>query len=108
MKVVEVRDKLGLDSIVVTERPDPSPGHGQVLLKMRAWSLNYRDLLVVKGLYNPKLKFPFVPLSDGVGEVIGVGTGVSQVQVGERVTGCFLQGWSAGELTDAKFKTGLG
>src|SRR5437588_12669402 len=108
MKAVELRDKFGLDGLTLTDRPEPRPGTGQVLLKMRAWSLNYRDLLVAKGLYNPKLKFPFVPLSDGVGEVIGVGEGVTRVKVGERVAGCFMQRWLAGELTDAGAKSGLG
>jgi NADPH:quinone reductase-like Zn-dependent oxidoreductase len=107
MKAVEL-GAFGIDSLNVVERPEPKPGHGQVLLKMRAWSLNYRDLLVVKGLYNPKLKLPFVPLSDGVGEVAAIGDGVTRVKVGDRVAGCFLQGWLAGELTDAAFKTGLG
>ena len=51
--------------------PDPTPGPYEVLVRMKAWSLNYRDLLVVKGLYNPKLKLPLVPLSDGAGEVVG-------------------------------------
>jgi NADPH:quinone reductase-like Zn-dependent oxidoreductase len=108
MKAVELQNAFGIDSLQVVERPAPTPGPGKVLLRMRAWSLNFRDLLVVKGLYNPKLKFPFVPLSDGVGEVAAVGEGVTRVKVGDRVAGCFVQGWLAGELTDAIFKTGLG
>jgi NADPH:quinone reductase-like Zn-dependent oxidoreductase len=107
MKAVEL-GAFGIDSLQVVDRPEPKPGHGQVLLKMRAWSLNFRDLLVVKGLYNPKLRFPFVPLSDSVGEVAAVGEGVTRVKVGDRVAGCFVQDWLAGELTDASFKTGLG
>src|SRR5262249_10298072 len=66
MKVIELRNPFGLDSLTLAERPDPCPGPGQVLLKMHAWSLNYRDLLVVQGLYNPKLRLPILPLSDGV------------------------------------------
>src|SRR5437588_4022456 len=108
MKAVELRDKFGLDSLTVTERPEPRPGAGQVVLKMRAWSLNYRDLLVAKGLYNPKLKLPMVPLSDGVGAVAAVGDGVTRVKVGERVAGIFMQKWLEGPLTDAKAKTSLG
>ncbi|MCI0641221.1 MAG: NAD(P)-dependent alcohol dehydrogenase [Gemmataceae bacterium] len=107
MKVVELRG-FGLENLAVAERPAPKPGIGQVLLKMRAWSLNYRDLMVVKGQYNPKLKFPFVPLSDGVGEVAEVGAGVTRVKPGQRVAGTFMQGWIAGDLTEAKAKTGLG
>ena len=62
MKVVELQGAFGIDSLNVVDRPELKPGPRQVLLKMRAWSLNFRDLLVVKGLYNPKLRFPFVPL----------------------------------------------
>src|SRR5687768_6417680 len=86
MKTIAVQ-AFGLDNLHIIDRPEPKLGFGQVLLKMKAWSLNYRDLLVAKGLYNPKLKLPFVPLSDGVGEVIGVGDGVTRVKVGERVAG---------------------
>lgn len=107
MKVVSF-DRFDIDALSITERPDPKPGPGQVLVRMRAWSLNYRDLLVVKGLYNPKLKLPFVPLSDGVGEVAAVGLGVTRVKVGDRVAGCILQQWSAGVLTDAKARSALG
>ena len=108
MKTIVIQPTFGIDNLQIIERPEPKPGFGQVLLRMKAWSLNYRDLLVVKGYYNPKLKFPFVPLSDGVGEVIGVGDGVTRVKVGDRVAGCFMQRWLAGELTDAGAKSGLG
>lgn len=108
MKTIELQSAFGIENLHVVERPEPKPGPGQVLVQMKAWSLNYRDLLVVKGLYNPKLKFPFVPLSDGVGEVRAVGDGVTRVKVGDRVAGCFMQRWSAGELTDAAGKSALG
>ena len=52
MKVFEIQKSFGLDVLQLAERPEPKPGHGQVLLRMRAWSLNYRDLMVVKGVYN--------------------------------------------------------
>src|SRR5262245_23645 len=108
MKAIVLQPAFGVENLQVIDRPEPTPGHGQVLLKMRAWSLNYRDLLVAKGLYNPKLKLPFVPLSDGVGEVTAVGEGVTRVKPGERVAGIFMQKWLEGELTDAKAKSGLG
>ncbi len=107
MKTIVLENEFGIDHLHVVERSAPKPGGG-VMLKMKAWSLNYRDLLVVKGLYNPKLKLPFVPLSDGVGEVIGVGEGVTRVKVGERVAGCFMQRWIGGALTDAGAKSALG
>jgi NADPH:quinone reductase-like Zn-dependent oxidoreductase len=108
MKAAELQNAVGIDSLNVVDRPEPKPGHGQVLLRMRAWSLNYRDLMVVKGQYNPKMKLPIVPLSDGVGTVAAVGEGVTRVKAGDRVAGCFMQGWIAGELTDAKSRTALG
>jgi NADPH:quinone reductase-like Zn-dependent oxidoreductase len=108
MKVIELQNSFGIDSLAVAERPQPRPGPGQVLLQMRAWSLNYRDLLVVKGLYNPRLKFPLIPLSDGVGEVVALGEGANRVKVGDRVAGAFMPGWASGALTEAKAKTSLG
>jgi NADPH:quinone reductase-like Zn-dependent oxidoreductase len=108
MKAIVLQSTFGIENLHVIDRPEPTPGPGQVLLQMKAWSLNYRDLLVVKGLYNPKLKFPFTPLSDGVGEVIGIGDGVTRVKVGDRVAGCFMQRWISGEVTDAAAKSALG
>ncbi|MBI3824000.1 MAG: NAD(P)-dependent alcohol dehydrogenase [Planctomycetes bacterium] len=107
MKTIVIQ-AFGIDNLQTIDRPEPTPGPGQVLLKMKAWSLNYRDLMMVNGLYNPKLKLPFVPLSDGVGEVIGVGAGVTRVKVGDRVAGCFMQKWTDGELNDACAKSALG
>lgn len=92
----------------MTELPEPSPGPGQVLLKMRAASLNYRDLMVVKGLYNPNQPLPLIPFSDGVGEVMAVGAGVTRVKTGDRVAGIFMQKWLAGELTKVKAQSALG
>src|ERR1051326_6663086 len=108
MKVYEVQNSFGIDSLKITEKPEPKPGLGQVLLRMRAWSLNYRDLLVVKGLYNPKIPLPFTPFSDGVGEIAAIGSGVSRVKQGQRVAAIFMQEWIDGELTEAKGKSSLG
>src|SRR5262245_4591613 len=108
MKAWEIRGGFGIDNLALAQRPDPSPGPGQVLVRMKAWSLNYRDLLVVKGQYNPRLKLPFVPLSDGAGEVMAVGPGVSRFKAGDRVAGLFMQTWLAGELTDAVARSALG
>ncbi len=99
---------FGFDSLKLVDKPQPAAGPFQVLLKMRAWSLNYRDLMIAKGLYNPKLKMPAVPLSDGVGEVVDVGPGVSRVKVGDRVAANFMPKWIAGEIDDAKARSALG
>jgi NADPH:quinone reductase-like Zn-dependent oxidoreductase len=108
MKAYEIQDSFGIDSVKLTDRIEPRPGPGEVLLKMRAWSLNYRDLLMAKGQYNPKLRLPVVPLSDGVGEVTALGDGVTRVKVGDRVAGIFMQRWLAGELTDETARSALG
>jgi NADPH:quinone reductase-like Zn-dependent oxidoreductase len=75
---------------------------------MRAAALNFRDLMIVKGIYNPNLPLPRVPLSDGVGEVVEVGAEVTRVKRGDRVAACFMQGWIHGEPTPAKTRTALG
>lgn len=108
MKVYEIQNSFGLDSLNIAERPDASPSYGQVLIKIRAVSLNYRDLMVVKGLYNPNIPLPLIPFSDGAGEVVAVGEGVTRVKVGDRVAGIFFQNWIAGKLTAAKTNSALG
>ena len=109
MQAYELRsDRPGLEAVTLTERPDPQPQAGQVLVKMRAASLNYRDLLVAKGSYGAQGVQPIVPLSDGAGEVVAIGAGVNRVQVGDRVAGIFMQRFLAGELTLEKSKSALG
>ena len=76
---------FGIDSLEFVERPTPTPGPGEVQVALRAISFNYRDLLLVKGLYNPKLKLPRIPCSDGSGEVAAVGEGVTAWKPGDRV-----------------------
>ncbi|XYH92378.1 zinc-dependent alcohol dehydrogenase family protein [Sorangium sp. So ce1128] len=108
MKAFAVQGSFGLDALRPIDLPDPKPGPGQIVLRMKAASLNFRDLLVAKGLYNPKFSLPLVPLSDGVGEVIGVGDGVTRVKVGDRVSPIFNQRWIDGDLTAAKARGALG
>jgi len=108
VKAIVIQGSFGLDSLKEVELPDPEPGQGEVVVRMRAASLNYRDVLTVKGLYNPRQPLPLVPLSDGVGEVIAVGSGVTRVKVGDRVCPIFMQKWLEGECTSDKLKTTLG
>jgi NADPH:quinone reductase-like Zn-dependent oxidoreductase len=108
LKVVEIRGSFGLDNLALAERPMPLPGPRQVLLRMRAASLNYRDLLMVKGLYNPKQPLPLIPCSDGVGVVEQVGDHASRFKPGERVAPIFAQRWIAGKPTHAKLRSTLG
>jgi NADPH:quinone reductase-like Zn-dependent oxidoreductase len=99
---------FGLDNLRLVDRPEPAPGPGEVVVAVRVVSVNYRDLLVVKGLYNPRMPLPRVPCSDAAGEVIAVGPGVTRVAVGDRVCGTFMQHWVAGRVSDTCSKSALG
>ena len=87
----------GIEALAKVERPDPKPAHRQVLVKVVAGSLNYRDLGIVRGTYRMAVRDNVIPLSDGAGEVIELGAGVTRVKVGDKVAGCFFQRWPAGE-----------
>lgn len=93
MKAWQLQDQWSIDALALAERPRPRPGRGEVLLRMRAASLNYRDLVVLRRGYGPQTgELPLVPVSDGVGEVVEVGAGVTRVAVGDRVCPSFFQG----------------
>jgi NADPH:quinone reductase-like Zn-dependent oxidoreductase len=108
MKVIEMRDTFGVDALKLVERPDPLPGPGQVVLKMQAFSINYRDLLVVNGVGRWRPPLPRVPLSDGVGIVAATGNGVSRVQDGDRVAPIFYPKWLEGRAAVEKMGQALG
>jgi NADPH:quinone reductase-like Zn-dependent oxidoreductase len=108
MRVFEIQDSFGLDNLRMVERPDPSPGPGQVEIEMRSVSLNYRDLMTVRGHYNPRQPLPLIPCSDGVGEVTAVGDGVEGLNTGDRVATIFNQTWLAGEPAADKLRGTLG
>jgi NADPH:quinone reductase-like Zn-dependent oxidoreductase len=99
---------FGIDKLSLDEVPAPQPGPGQVVLDVHAVSLNYRDLMTVKGLYNPKLQPHRIPCSDGAGIITAIGDGVTQVAVGDRVAGTFFQHWIDGDPAAEKFKGALG
>jgi NADPH:quinone reductase-like Zn-dependent oxidoreductase len=86
-----------LNDLVMVEREKPAPGPGEVLVRVRACSLNYRDTLIYKGQYmGGAVDRDTTPLSDGVGEVEAVGVGVTRYKVGDKVAGTFFQGWIDG------------
>ena len=100
MRAYEIKEAIGIEGIVLNpDRPMPEPGHGEVGIRVRATSLNYRDLLVAKGIYRGGLKPSAIPLSDGAGEVVAVGLGVSRFKVGDRVAGTFFMGWLGGAVS---------
>lgn len=109
MRVFQIQDDWGMANLKVADRPLPQPKAGQVLLRMRASSLNYRDLVVPERGYGSFTgTLPLIPVSDGVGEVVEVGPGVSRVAVGDRVCPTFFQGWIAGEPDLPRMKPSLG
>lgn len=107
MKAYEIQ-KFGIGNLSIVDREDPLPKTGEVLVKFHAASLNYRDFMVVSGTYNPRMKMPAIPFSDGAGEITAVGDGVLKWKVGDRVTPLFAQGWLDGETSEEKRRTSLG
>ncbi|WP_329047959.1 NAD(P)-dependent alcohol dehydrogenase [Amycolatopsis sp. NBC_01488] len=93
--------------LVVVERDVPEPGPGQVLVRMRGWAVNARDLMIVKGFYPKPVKPDVVPLSDGAGEVVAVGEGVREWSAGDRVAATYFPKWTSGPATPAKTEDDL-
>lgn len=107
MKAYEIQ-QFGIDKLALVDREEPSPLPGEVLVKFHAASLNYRDVMVVSGTYNPRMKLPAIPFSDGAGEVAAVGEGVTIWKAGDRVMPIFAQGWFDGDSSEEKRRTSLG
>ncbi len=109
MRAYQLTSTDGIDALRAVELPMPTAQHGQVVVRLHAASLNYRDLLIATGRYGMASTRPnLIPLSDGAGEVVEVGPGVSHLRVGDRVAGIFHQNWIAGEATDAILGSALG
>jgi len=87
-----------VEGVVLRSRDDPRPGRGEILVRVRATSLNYRDLMLLKGGGRGPTKLGVVPLSDGAGEVVARGDGVTRFAVGDRVVGCFHPRWFGGPI----------
>jgi NADPH:quinone reductase-like Zn-dependent oxidoreductase len=108
MKAFQLQEFGGPDTLRPADLPDPVPGPGQVLMRVRAVSLNYRDLLMSRGTYNPKLKLPMTPISDGAGEVVATGAGVTRFKPGDQVVASFMPEWVDGPPDDDKARSALG
>jgi NADPH:quinone reductase-like Zn-dependent oxidoreductase len=108
MKLFEIRDSFGLGNLKLAERPTPEPQPDEVLIRLHAASLNFRDLLVVQGKYNPRMKLPRVPLSDAAGEIVSVGAKVTGWKPGDRIVVPFFPAWLDGELTAPAAASALG
>jgi len=98
----------GIEALQQVERPDPKPAHRQVLVKVEACSLNFRDLGIVRGSYRMPVRDNVIPLSDGAGEVVEVGPGVTRFKAGDRVAGNFFQRWPGGEPSADSHLSALG
>ena len=107
MKAYELK-QFGIDNLNISDLEMTGPQPHEVQVKFHAASLNYRDLMIVKGTYNPRMKLPAIPFSDGAGEVTAVGESVTKWKIGDRVCPIFMQGWYEGEISAEKSKTALG
>lgn len=107
MKSFEIQE-FGIENLALVERETPRPGAGEVLVRMTAASLNYRDYMMAKGVYNPRMRRPMVPLSDGAGVVEEIGAGVTRFKTGDHVAACFMQKWIEGPPTREKGASALG
>jgi NADPH:quinone reductase-like Zn-dependent oxidoreductase len=107
MKTYELRHGRGPESLVLTSRPEPTPGPRELLVRLRAVSLNYRDLAILRGTYGDFPR-PLVPVSDGVGTVVAVGSEVRRFAVGDRVIPAYVPDWIRGEPTEASTRRRLG
>ena len=109
MRVLEIQGAFGLDNLKLAERPEPTPGPGEVVVRMQAVSLNFRDLLTVTGAYGTAIRLPLIPFSDGAGIIHAVGEGVTRVKVGDRVSSLFFSDtWLSGPPTLEKLSGSLG
>lgn len=99
---------FNLNQLVLNEIPEPKPGDGEVLVRVSAVSLNYRDKLILDGLYNPHLQFPMTQVADAVGEVVALGPNVQRFSVGDRVVTSYCTRWIDGRPTDGESHHSLG
>ena len=107
MKAWQIQHRGSLEALQFVDLPEPKPGAGDVLMRVRAVSVNYRDLLATQ-IERPGALTPLIPCSDAAGEIMAVGEGVTQWRPGQRIVSCFFQGWEAGKINREKMRTDLG
>ncbi|PPR77865.1 MAG: alcohol dehydrogenase [Alphaproteobacteria bacterium MarineAlpha2_Bin1] len=109
MKAIALTETTSISNLELIDRPVPEPNSNEVLVKLFASSLNYRDLLIAIGGYGSRQKKrDLIPLSDGSGEIVSVGSSVKKFKVGDRVLASFFQSWISGELTEELLDDDLG
>lgn len=102
MQAIELQAPGGVENLRLVERPMPEPGRQEMIIKVRATALNYRDVEIARGSYHTAFALPLIPLSDGVGEVVAIGAEVTRFKVGDRVCGTFWQRWVGGGFAMAE------
>jgi NADPH:quinone reductase-like Zn-dependent oxidoreductase len=107
VKAWQIHKRGSVDGLRQVELPDPQPGPGEVLVRMHAVAVNYRDLIATR-IERPGYLTPLIPCSDGAGEIVAVGAGVTRWEMGDRVASCFFQGWECGPITREAMRSDLG
>jgi NADPH:quinone reductase-like Zn-dependent oxidoreductase len=107
MKAWQIQHRGSFDGLKLVDLPDPKPAVGEVKVRMRAISVNYRDLIAIQ-IERPGWLTPLIPCSDGAGEIVEVGEGVTRWKPGDRVMSCIFQGWEGGHITRDVMRTDLG
>jgi NADPH:quinone reductase-like Zn-dependent oxidoreductase len=108
MRAYQILPGDGIDGLRCVDFPDRELGNGEVRVRVHAVSLNFRDLMVAGGTYLVSVDDPIVPCSDGAGEILDVGPGVTRFQVGDRVTASFFPYWHDGPASPEKIRHALG
>ena len=108
MKAYVIKENFGLHNLIMIDKKSAPLKPNEVRIKLKAASLNYRDLLMIEGKYNPKQKLPLIPLSDGAGIITEIGSKVNKLNVGDKVIGSFAQNWLRGEASKDKLIHTLG
>jgi len=108
MRAYEIISADGIDALALNERPEPVPGPHEILVAVRASSINYRDLSTIEDPKPRGIVYPRIPNSDAAGEVVAAGSAVTRFKPGDRVAGCFFQRWSDGGIDAAAMASALG
>lgn len=108
MKAYQIVNEQGIDGLRLTDIPTPEPGPDEVLVKVKASSLNYRDLTTIENPAPRGLVYPRIPNSDGAGEVVAVGSNVTAFAPGDRVCSTFFQSWLSGDIRAIDHASALG
>jgi NADPH:quinone reductase-like Zn-dependent oxidoreductase len=108
MRAFEIVSDGGVDALALNQRQTAEPGDGEILVAVRATSINYRDLSTIEDPVARGIPYPRIPNSDGAGEVIGVGAGVTRFKSGDRIAGCFFQNWIDGGISTGAMSSAMG